>query len=358
VRFSAQEDIEKTISDALERHACPGVSLAVQRSASMLYSRGFGLSNIETQTPASASSIFRIGSLTKQFTAAAIIKLASVGQIEVKSPAATYLPVMRSLEPFTILELLNHTAGLHSDERDGSTASPLVQKTQVQLAEEIAYQTKPFDFDPGTAWLYSNANYVVLGAIIEAVTQKALAESLRELVFAPLNLRSAALDSTADIVVGRASGYTPTGLRNTPYNHAAYIEVSQAGGAGAMRANVTDLCRWHQALLSKRLFDQTHVDLMLTPGRLRDGRLSSANRFSTDDTHYGDTEYACGVLVSGPSDPNPNILHYGAINGFAAVLQTYLAKRLTFAALCNGDFGPAIPFRGIRQALVSRYLVP
>jgi D-alanyl-D-alanine carboxypeptidase len=227
----------------------------------------------------------------------------------------------------------------------------------VQLAEDIARQRKPFDFDPGTAWLYSNANYIVLGAIIERVTGKALARTLADLVFAPLNLKSAAMDTSADVVIGRASGYSPTGNTKNPYNNAPYIEVSQAGGAGAMRSNVIDLCRWHEALLGASLFDQAHVALMLTPGRLRDGRLSSTHRFSAEDAHYGDTEYAAGMLVSGPSDPNPSILHYGAINGFAAVLQTYREKRLTFAALCNADIGPDTPFRGIRSVLTSRYLV-
>ncbi len=315
------------------------------------------MANVETQSAVSELSIFRIGSLTKQFTAGAIIKLASLGRLDVHAIAATYLPALKALRPFTLLELMNHTAGLHSDEGDdtgSSCATPAT--TQIELASGVARQPKPFDFDPGTAWLYSNANYVVLGAIIESVTRMPFDRAMSELVFTPLRLASLAVDKPSEIVTHRASGYSPVEGRPAPFENAAYLDVSQAGGAGAMRGNAIDLCRWHDALLGQRLFDRAHVDLMLTPGRLRNGRSSGTNRFSVEDAHYGDVEYACGLLISGPSDPNASILHYGGINGFAALLQTYTKSRTTFAVLCNCDTGPALPFRGIRKAVGARYL--
>jgi CubicO group peptidase (beta-lactamase class C family) len=341
---------------ALQKRACPGVSVAIARAGSLVVAGGFGMANVETQTPVSERTIFRIGSLTKQFTAAATIKLAAMGRLDLKAPAATYLPSMRPLKPFTLLELMNHTAGLHSDEGDGANPPSGSVKTQVQLAEEISRQAKPFDFEPGTAWLYSNANYIVLGAVIEAVARAPLASALSDLVFSPLHLDSVAMDRSGEVVVGRASGYTPTNDSSRPFENAAYIEIAEAGGAGALRASAIDLCRWHDALLGEKLFDRAHLDLMLSPGRLRDGRLSSSNRFSADDAHYGDVEYACGLLISGPSEPHPSVLHYGGINGFAAVLQTYRDRRVTFAVLCNGDTGPNLPFRDIRQAVISQFL--
>ncbi|MGB8843933.1 MAG: serine hydrolase domain-containing protein [Aliidongia sp.] len=349
-------DIDQAIDDALKAHACPGISIAVSRAGTIIFSRGFGLANIETQTPVSECSIFRIGSLTKQFTAAAIIKLASVGRVGLATSVGTYLPALHSLKSLTLLELMHHTAGLHSDEDDRTTPAPATPRTQVQLAEEIARQTKPFDFDPGTAWRYSNANYIVLGAVIESVTRMPLARALSDLVFTPLHLTSTAMDLSSEVVPNRASGYTRTDNQAAPFENAAFIEVSEAGGAGAMRANAIDLCRWHNSLLEERLFDRAHIDLMLTPGRLRDGRLSSANRFSAEDAHYGDIEYACGLLISGFSDPNPSIIHYGNINGFSAALQSYEKSRVTFAVLCNSDAGPDLPFRAVRKHIVSHYL--
>ena len=123
-----------------------------------------------------------------------------------------------------------------------------------------------------------------------------------------------------------------------------------------MRARASELCDWHHRLLGGMLFDKSLVELMLKPGTLRDGRPSRANRFLASDAQYGDTDYACGFLVSGPSDPHPSILHYGAINGFCAVLQTYRRKQITFAALCNADIGPDAPFRGIRKAVMASWL--
>jgi D-alanyl-D-alanine carboxypeptidase len=96
---------------------------------------------------------------------------------------------------------------------------------------------------------------------------------------------------------------------------------------------------------------------MMTPGRLRDGRLSGANRFSPQDASYGEVQYACGLLVSPPSDPQRTIIHYGAIDGFAAVLETYVDLGLTVAILCNGDMGPDLPFRSVRR-LIKSELVP
>jgi len=356
-RMVADCAIAQAVTEAINAHACPGTSVAIARAGAISVSQGFGMANLETRSALSERSIFRIGSLTKQFTAAAIIKLASLDRLDVQATAATYLPALKGLKPFTLLELMNHTAGLHTDERDeagSSCATP--SKTQIEFANEIARQPKPFDFDPGTAWLYSNANYIILGAVIESVTRMALNQAMLELVFKPLQLASLAFDRPSEIVADRVSGYSPLEGHAVPFENAAYLDVSQAGGAGAMRGSAIDLCRWHDALLSYRLFDRAHVDLMLTPGRLRDGRLSSADRFSTEDAHYGDVEYACGLLISGPSDPNPSILHYGGINGFAAVLQTYTKARTTFAALCNSDTGPALPFRGIRKAVLAHYL--
>jgi len=125
--------IEPVLADALAKHACPGVSLAVYQAGLPLYSRGFGLSNIETQSPVTERTVFRIGSLTKQFTAAATMKLASVSRLHLETSAENYLPALRSLKRFTILELLNHTAGLRSDEGNDSTPSPQQSRRRYSL---------------------------------------------------------------------------------------------------------------------------------------------------------------------------------------------------------------------------------
>ena len=345
--------IDSAVRAALDAHASPGAQVAIGRGGELAFTRGYGLANLETVSPVLSSSVFRIGSLTKQFAAAAAIKLAASGKLQLDAPVARYLPFMEKLKAASLLDLMHHTAGLHSDE---TSAGPVGEKSQVDLAREIAAQAQPFDFEPGSAWLYSNANYIVLGAVIEAVTNVSLSQAFAEIICGPLGLTATAVDHASDIVAHRASGYSPTDNNETPFANAAFVEIFNAGGAGAMRSTASDLCRWHTALLAGRLFGPAEVSLMTTPGKLRDGRLSSANRFSPNDANYGETQYACGLLVSPPSDPHPNILHYGYIDGFAAVLQTYVNERVTMAVLCNGDVGPATPFRAIRRAVISHWL--
>lgn len=342
--------------EAISGYACPGVQLAVARDGHVLFSRGYGSANLETGTTVTEASVFRIGSLTKQFTAACIVKLAAEGKLQLEAPAARYLPFMSQLKPVSLFELLHHTAGLHDDDTDaGNRAASKGPTSQIALAETVARQSKPFDFEPGTAWLYSNANYIVLGAVIEAVTGMPFSEAMASIVFRPLGLSATAVDRSEEVVPRRVSGYAASNS-GARYENAPYIAIAEAGGAGAMRSTAFDLCRWHTLLLSNRLFGERYVKLMLTPGRLRDGRLSGANRFSPQDVSYGNVQYACGLLVSAASDPHPSILHYGAIDGFASVLQTFLNENVTFAVLCNGDMGPAMPFRAIRKAVTETLL--
>lgn len=346
--LAAGDGIAAAARTAIEASACPAVQVAVARGGSVQYSRGFGLANVEDRTRLRRSSVFRIGSLSKQFTAAAAIKLAAAERLDLDAPISTWLPHMAQLPMTTPLELMHQTAGLHSDE----AAAPLAgTPSQIDLAAAIAAQERPFDFPPGTAWHYSNANYIVLGAVIEAVTRMPLADALHDLVFAPAGLRQTRMDSEGDVMTNRVSGYAHD--EQGGFVPSPPMAISQAGGAGALRSTADDLCRWHSALFEGRLFGAREVDLMTAPGRLRDGRLSGANRFAPEDASYGDVQYACGLLVSAPGDPDPSLLHYGFIDGFSAMLQTYTRAQLTIAVLCNCDPSPDLPFRAIRQAALA-----
>lgn len=344
--------VDAAMRAALDAGACPGIAVAVGRRGAPLFVKDYGLANLETGSAVDSHSIFRIASLTKQFAAAAAVKLASQGRLDLDEAALNYLPAFASAERFSIRELMTHTAGLSDEASPSSPAGAEGPKSSIALAQEIAAQPRLFDFPPGTAWLYSNANYIVLGAVIEQVTGRPLGAAMDELIFGPLGLESLAFDTVSAVVPGRVSGYSPTEDASRFIN-AAHIEIADAGAAGAMRGTAVDLMRWHHRLLSGALFDQAHVRELLTPGRLRDGRLSGANRFSEQDAGYGDTQYALGLLVPPPSESGPVIQHYGYINGFSACLETYTDHGVTMAVLCNGDVGPHMPFRGIRRAVVA-----
>lgn len=349
--------IDTIARKAIGAGTSPGLQIAIWKTARPVLSRAYGLANTGTKSPVTEKNVFRIGSLTKQFTAAAIVRLASDKKLSLTDNVSNYLPFMSALKPVTLLELMHHTAGLHSDETEepvnGRFHTP---KTQIELAQLVASQKTPFDFDPGTAWLYSNANYIVLGAVIEAVNRQPFDQAMFDLVFKPLGLGATAVDRSDSPSADQVHGYTAVEGPTIGFEDAAFIEIAEAGGAGAMRSTASDLCSWHAQLLSHKLFDSEHLGLMLAPGKLRDGRLSGANRFRAEDANYGATQYACGLLVSPASDPHPNILHYGFINGFATMLQTWTNAAVTMAVLCNSDVGPATPFRNFRQA-VSKTLL-
>ncbi|KGI76690.1 serine hydrolase domain-containing protein [Oleiagrimonas soli] len=350
--------LDAGIRASLAAYACPGIAVHIAHHGRTLHARNAGQANLETATPVDGDSVFRIGSLSKQFTAALIVKLAAQGRVSLDADAANLLPFFRKSPRFTLRELLHHTAGLHEDDGDsvdGATATPI---TQIDIARQISQQKKLFDFAPGTAWRYSNTNYIVLGAVVEKITGMSLADAARTMIFTPLGLHATAFDRVQDVVPGRVSGYSPQPDARTHFDHAAFIDIAQAGGAGAMRSTASDLCRWHHALFTHRLFDARHTDLMTTPGRLRDGRLSGSHRFlPADDAAYGPVQYGMGLLLPPPLHGHRSVMHYGFINGFAVCLETWLDVGLSTAILCNGDMGPHMPFHALRQT-VSKQLLP
>lgn len=353
---SLEPAVDAAVEAAISAGGCPGVAVAIGRQGRPLLFKNYGLANLETGTPVTEDSVFRIGSLTKQFAAAAALKLASQGLLDIDSPCSRYLGSLASLTPFTCRELMNHTAGLSEGEPATSLCLPDSPRSALTLAAEIAHQPKVFDFPPGSAWLYSNANYIVLGAVIEQITGQPLAEALSALIFQPLALESLRMDTVAAVVPKRVSGYSP--METGGYGNAAYIEIAESGAAGAARGAATDLVRWHHLLLSGAVLGPDRLREMVTPGRLRDGRLSGENRFREEDAVYGETQYAMGLLITQTATLGPQIQHYGYINGFSACLETYRDHDVTMAVLCNADGNPELPFRAIRRALTTTLTKP
>ena len=354
VGASAQSRFRAAIADAAQTAiaglGAPGISVAIARHGKIQLEQGFGLASLETASPVTPRTVFRIGSLTKQFTAAAALLLQERGQLRLDDPVSKYFPIFAAHPRIAIAELINHTAGLHSeDEETSGPVGPDGPPSQVVLANAIAAQKTLFDFPPGTAWLYSNANYLLLGAIVEAVSGTPLASALYELVLKRLAQTTLALDRSDIVVRNRANGYSVGD--DGRFSHATFIEISNAGGAGAMRGSAVDLVRWHQALIGGKVMSEASFAFLTTAGRLRDGRLGGANRFSPDDSNYGDVQYGGGLLLSPVGSRPRTISHNGFINGFSAVLETNLDTGLSFAVLANADVGPKLPFRAIRKAV-------
>lgn len=337
---------------AVTSKATPGVALAVWRNGKETYSSYTGHANLETGTPVTENSIFRIGSLTKQFTAAMVLKLAAQGKLSLDDEAQAYLPFLDRHEAFTLAELLHHTAGVHDN--DEAPVGPL---SQLELAKHLAGMEPFFDFRPGTAWRYSNAGYILAGAVIEEVTGMPLAKAAAGLLFEPLGLTQTAFDEASDVVSGRVSGYTPTGDATTPFRNADFMDIALTGGSGAMRSTASDLCQWHHLLIRGDVLPMSLVQAMLTPGRLRNGAVSGSNRQDPQAQAMGDVQYGYGLMLDTHTiDHRPIAAHHGGVFGFAAYLASHSSTDLTYACLCNADTHPGLPLRDIRRQVLAGVL--
>jgi CubicO group peptidase (beta-lactamase class C family) len=295
----------------------PGAAVAIRQGGEVVHSAGYGLANIEWRIPIDAETVFRIGSITKQFTAAAILRLAAEGKLSVDDPLERHLPDYPVGErPITLRHLLIHTSGIKS-----ITAMPVfaeVMRRDLTLAENIAlFKEAPRDFAPGERFLYNNSGYILLGAVIEAASGKSYEAFLREAFFDPLGLARTFYLHNDPIIAKRASGYTlAPDLKN-----AAPISMTLPHGAGALGSTAEDLLAWELALRTGRVVSATDYQTMTTPGRLNDGATIP----------YG---FGLGrISYRG----HASIGHGGGINGFLSSLVHWPDDDLTIAIASNSD---------------------
>jgi len=346
--------ISRIADHAVRESVTPGIQISVWERGIPVAKAVCGSGNLETAAAVTPATIFRAGSITKQFTATLIAKLQDEGRLSVDDRLDEHLAFFKGKETPTLLELIHQTAGIHEAHEDAVSQAPV---SQLELAKRIAGQTPLFDFRPGTAWLYSNANYILLGAVVESVTGQSLADAARQMIFEPLGLAHTAFDSHAEVVANRASGYTGTGSGERPFANADFIPIEQTGGAGAIRSSADDLCRWHRSLFHGNFLSYGARKVLVEPGKLRDGRLASKGRFDPNDDNMGEAGYGYGLILD-RSTKNRGVIamHNGFVSGFSAYLATHVPSGLTVACMCNADPNQNLPFRLLRKAVFSKYL--
>ncbi len=341
----------------VQSKSSPAIQIAVMKAGVLTESIALGSANLESLTAASPRSVFRIGSLTKQITGALLLKLQTEKKLSLTDPAAKYLPFLSRHAACTIKELAQHTAGIHEDQDPPLLGGEI---TQYRLAQALAEQKQFFDFPPGSAWLYSNANYILLGAIIESVTKQTLGQAVEKYLTGKLALAATGYDDLGQVLIGRAAGYSQTASEKEPFRNAAWIDVAQSGAAGAMRSTAAELVTLAQALLFGTLLTSTERAEFLEPSRLRNGKPASSNRFSEQDRAMGDAQYGLGIHLDHTSTRDKSLIvhHTGFIAGFSAYLATHMGSQITVACLCNVDVNPKLPFRDIRRAVFRSVLLP
>ncbi len=311
----------------IARRQTPGLSVSVLKNGALLYSRGFGLGDISTGAAATPQSGFRIASVTKQFTAAAILLLAGDGRLSVTDPLARFLPDYPNAAAITLAEMMSHTAGL-GDYINGQDATVLGQaQTRDYTTDELLAIIRASTSQrsrPGTRYAYSNSGFALLGIVVERVSGLPFAQFLQQRIFNPVGMAGTGIDSSA--AAPACCGYRPNHLAGAGFGPVYPVSPSFIGGAGAIRSCTEDLCRWHDALLHGRVLEPAGVVAMLTPARLSDGRFVVAEREG----------YGFGQRL-GMENGQPYLMHGGMVNGFASHLRSYPVAGITVACLYNCD---------------------
>jgi len=291
-------------------------AVLVARDGKPILSKGYGLADREWEVPNTPQTKFRLGSITKQFTAALVLRLQEQGKLGVQDPLCKYFAdCPPAWSEITIHHLLTHTSGVPN-----FTSFPDYQKTMMQPATMDSligrFKDRALDFKPGEKFSYSNSGYVLLGYVIEKVGGKSYEDLVREQIFAPLGMAGSGYDRSGQILPRRAAGYSRRGEAVT---NAAYLDMSIPHAAGALYSTVEDLLLWDQALFTEKVLSAKSRELMFAPFK---------------------GNYAYGWAVQTQLN-RKQIAHGGGINGFATMIARYPEDRATVIVLSNYDFASA-----------------
>lgn len=325
--------IDKTAQEAITAGETPGLQVAVYKNGKPLLVKAYGSANLELRVPVNNDSVFRIGSVTKQFTAAALLKLQEEGRLSLDDKLSKYFPDFPRAGDITLLQMLHHTSGLHNytAEPDAMTKFfPLAHKSE-EMLQSFTRMSKLLDFEPGTGWNYSNTAYYILGMVVEKVEQKPLATIFKDRFFTPLKMDRTALDDEAEIVPGRVEGYGATAPGQ--FTNATFISMTVPGGAGAMRSSANDLALWNAALFGGKVLKPTSFQAMIAPGKLNNGQTSGAAMAKTAGGVMRG-EYGLALAID-DVEGHQKISHGGGINGFNSSLSEFPKDRITVAVIAN-----------------------
>lgn len=305
----------------------PGAAVIAVKDGQVVHRKGYGLANLELGVPVEPDMVFRIGSITKQFTAVAILMLMEASQLALDDPLTRFLPDYPTQgQVITIEHLLTHTSGIKSH-----TDMPEFFKhirMDMSVDEMIAvFKDQPMQFAPGEHWAYNNSGFFLLGAIIEKVSGQAYAQFLQERIFNPLGMSHTYYDTAQRIIPRRAAGYERKPEENPTagplgYVNAEYLSMTLPYAAGALASTVDDLSVWDAALYTDRLVRPESLQRAWTPYRLADG---------------SSTGYGYGWSLSAYAG-RATIEHGGGINGFICQALRIPEEHAFVAVLTNTTY--------------------
>ena len=325
-----ESKVDAIAAEYLAKPGAAGLSIGVARQGKVVLAKGYGLADVEFDAPANKDTMFRIASVTKQFTAAAIMRLVEQGKLSLDDNLNKFLPDYPTQgNTVTIRHLLNHTSGINTsvgEERGKVAPLELTHEELLALVKD-----KPFEFKPGEKRAYNNTAYYMLGMIIEKISGKSYARHMQDELFTPLKLERTRYDISSDVIKNRAQGYT---IRDGVLVNDDPMGMSRPGAAGGLLSTGEELVEWSMALTSGKVVKPESFAMMTTPTTLADG---------------SSKDYGFGLGIDTFEDFK-RIQHGGDINGFNSVLFWLPEHDLHVAVISNGE-----PIRSGKIADVIAY---
>lgn len=321
-----QARVDAVGTQAIAAKQTAGLVIAVAQGQEIVFARGYGQANLELNVPVAADSVFRVGSVTKQFAAASILLLVEQGKLSLEDKLSKFFPEFPGGSGVTLRQLLNHTSGIRS------FTAPLpdeIARVGISVPDMVKHIAGlGYIFSPGTDWSYSNSGYFLLGAIVEQISGQSFREFARQRLFEPNGMTDTALDKNEEIARGRVAGYRLDPDRPGQFLNASYTAMTVPHAAGAIRSTAADLIKWTVALHGGKVLKPASLKDMTTPVKLPPVQ---------PPRRYKDT-YGLG-LSSGEYEGRKWIGHGGSIDGFESRLQYYPESRTTVVVLVNTDGG-------------------
>jgi CubicO group peptidase (beta-lactamase class C family) len=327
--------VDRIAVGVMEQHGVPSASLAVVKNGKVVYTHAYGNAHINPDRPATPETRYSIGSISKQFAAAAILMLQEQGKLSVDDAVGKYVPGLTSGDKVTIRQILSHTAGYQDYWPEDYLITPMMKPITAQLILDT-WAKKPLDFEPGTQWQYSNTGYVIAGLIVEKVSGEKLMDFLQAHIFRPLGMKAIWDCDEAELPAADAMRYMRAALgplRPAPKEGRGWIFA-----AGELAMTAYDLALWDESLIARTLLKPESYKEMFTEVKLKNGK---------------GTGYGLGVAVGNP-DGHLELVHDGEVTGFYAFNDVLVDDGAAVAVLTNHMGGGAEEIAALTLSTVTK----
>jgi len=310
--------VDRIAAQVLEQTGVPSASVAVVQHGKLAYTHAYGLARLDPRTPATPEMRYSIGSISKQFTAAAILLLQEQGKLSLDDTVGKYIPGLTEGDKVTIRQILSHTSGYQDYWPEDYLMTPMRKPESAQQIIDT-WAKKPLDFEPGTQWQYSNTNFVIAGRIVETITGAPLMDLLTTRIFRPLGMQSVWNSDETKLTTADATPYIRNALG--PLRVAPKEGRGWMFAAGELAMTAHDLALWDESLIAQSILKPESYKQMFTEVKLEDGK----------GTHYG-----LGVEVM-DRNGHRSIEHSGEVSGFVSDNQVLVDDGVAVAVLTNQD---------------------